>query len=97
MPDAQLLYDPTKLSLATGQLEEFNQLHSSQPGYRGGLIVDVGKGRRVVINLWQTEAQAIAARDALEPAVRWLLEPLMAAPAKLVGAGPVIDNDLTGL
>lgn len=90
----EVLYDPAKLSHAGGQLEEFQRLHASQPGYRGSLTVDVGEGRRVAVNLWQTEAEATAAREALEPAVRRLLEPLMAAPSRLIGAGPVVEDDL---
>ncbi len=89
-----LHYDPTKLASASRQLEEFQQLHASQPGYIGSLSVEAGQGRHVVINLWQTEAQAFAGREALEPAVRRLIEPLLAAPAELLGAGPVVDSDL---
>ncbi len=90
----ELRYDAAKLSGASGQLEEFQRLHASQPGYIGSLSVEAGQGRRVVVNLWQSEAQAFAGRAALEPAVRRLVEPLLAAPAQLLGAGPVVDNDL---
>jgi hypothetical protein len=90
----ELLYDPARLSRAAGQLEAFQRLHASQPGYVGSLTVDLGEGRRVVVNLWQTEEQAFAGRDALEPAVRRLIEPLLAAPSRLIAAGPVIENDL---
>ncbi len=90
----ELRYDAAKLSGAAGQLDEFQRLHASQPGYIGSLSVEAGQGRRVVVNLWQSEAQAFAGREALEPAVRRLVEPLLAAPAELLGAGPVVDNDL---
>ncbi len=92
-----LRYDPVKLSSASRQLEEFQQLHASQPGYIGSLSVEASQGRRVVINLWQTEAQAFAGREALEPAVRRLVEPILAAPAELLAAGPVVDNDLVNV
>jgi hypothetical protein len=90
----ELRYDPTKLASAPGQLEEFQQLHESQPGYLGSLTVEPGEGRRIVINLWQTEALAFAGREALEPAVHRLVQPLLAAPPELLGAGPVVDNDI---
>ncbi len=90
----ELRYDLPKLSSATGQLAEFQQLHASQPGYLGSLTVEAGDGRRIVVNVWQTEAQAFAGREALEPAVQRLIEPLLTAPAALLGAGPLVDNDL---
>ncbi len=89
-----LRYDPLKLSSASGQMAEFQQLHASQPGYLGSLTVDAGEGRRIVVNVWETEVEAFAGREALEPAVRRLIEPLLTAPAALLGAGPVVDNDL---
>ncbi len=90
----ELRYDPLKLSSATGQLAEFQQLHASQPGYLGSLTVEAGDGRRIVVNVWETEAQAFAGREALEPAVRRLIEPLLTAPSALLGARSVVDNDL---
>lgn len=93
----ELQYDPAKLARAAGQLEEFQRIHASQPGFLGSLTVDLGSGHRGVINLWQTEAQAMAGREALEPAVHRLVEPLLAAPPKLIGTGPVVGNDLAEL
>jgi len=90
----EVQYDLDRLSHAAEKLEEFQRLHAAQPGYLGSLTVDVGQGRRLAINLWRSEAQAIAGRETLGPAVRRLLEPLMAAPSQLIGAGPVIENDL---
>ncbi len=90
----ELRYDPAKLSSAAGQLAEFQELHASQPGYLGSLSVEAGDGRRIVVNVWETEAQAFAGREALEPAVHRLIEPFLMAPAALLGAGPVVDNDL---
>ncbi len=91
----ELFYDPEKLAKAAGQLEEFQKLHASQPGYIGSVTVDLGGGHRLALNLWQTEAQSIAGRDSLGAAVQRLLEPLMAKPSNLVGAGAVVENDLT--
>jgi hypothetical protein len=90
----ELRYDPEKLSSASGKLAELQQLHASQSGYLGSLTVEAGDGRQIVINVWQTQAQAFAGREALEPAVRRLVDPLLAAPSELLAAGPVIDNDL---
>ncbi len=90
----ELFYDPAKLSKANEQLEEFQRLHASQPGYLGSITVDAGQGRQIVVNLWETEAQAFAGREALEPAVRRLIEPLLARPSQFIGAGLVTDNDI---
>ncbi len=91
----ELFYDPEKLARAAGQLEEFRKLHASQPGYVGSVTVDLGGGHRLAVNLWETEAQSISGRDKVGPAAGRLLEPLMAKPSNLVGAGPVVENDLT--
>ncbi len=90
----ELRYDPAKLSSAAGQLAEFQKLHASQPGYLGSLTLEAGDGRRIAVNVWETESQAFAGREALEPAVHRLIEPLLTAPAALLGAGPLVDNDL---
>ncbi len=90
----ELFYDPAKLSKANEQLEEFQRLHASQPGYLGSITVDAGQGRQIVVNLWETEAQAFAGREALEPAVRRLIEPLLARPSQFIGAGLVTANDI---
>ncbi len=92
----ELRFDLAKLPGATAQLEEFQRLHAAQPGYLGSLTVNAGDGRRLVVNLWASETQAFAGRDALEPAVHRLLAPLLAAPSELLGAGLVIENDLIG-
>ncbi len=90
----QLHYDQTRLASASAELKEFQRLHASQPGYRGSLSIDLGGGRRFVMNLWDTEAQAMKGRDALIPVVRRLVEPLLASPAEFVGAGHVVESDL---
>jgi hypothetical protein len=87
-------FDPAKLANAAAQLAEFQDLHSHQPGYAGTIVIDAGKGRQLAINLWQTPEDADAALPALTPVVRRLVEPLMAGPSRLVGAGPVAFTDL---
>ncbi len=90
----ELFYDVTKLTNASQQLQEFQRLHKEQPGYLGNLTVEVTPGHQIVINIWQSEAQSNAGRERLGPAVHRLQEPLMSAPSRLVGAGPVVSNDL---
>ena len=66
-----------------------------QPGYTGSLTVDLGAGRRLVVNLWEIYQDATAGLNALRPEVERVLEPLMAAPSQLVGVGPVVGTDLS--
>ncbi len=87
-------YDPQKLPGAGKNMEEFHRLHASQPGYKGNIVVDLGGGHIVVVTLWESEAQAHAAREKLEPHIERLLVPLMARTSHLVGAGNVVVNDL---
>jgi hypothetical protein len=51
-------------------------------------------GRRLVINLWESEDHSAAALSVVGPEVSRLLEPLMSHPSELVGAGTVISTDL---
>ncbi len=39
-------------------LEEFDHAHASQPGFLGTVVVDLGQGRRFVLNLWESEKHA---------------------------------------
>jgi len=88
-------YDPTKLAQGHEQLEEFQALHARQPGYRGTIVVDAGNGHWLTINLWETQEHATAALPALVPEVQRLLEPLMAGPSQVIGAGHIVLTDLT--
>jgi len=45
-------FDPIKLD-ASPALEQFDQIHRSQPGYVGTIVVDLQAGRRLVLNLWE--------------------------------------------
>lgn len=73
---------------------EFQKKHADQPGYLGNMVVEAGDGRYLSITLWTSEADMKAARQALGPVVSKLLDPLMAAPSKLLGTGRVIVNDV---
>jgi hypothetical protein len=86
-------FDPIKLA-ASSALEQFDQIHRIQPGYVGSIVVDLEAGRRLVLNLWESEEYSAAALSVVGPEVGRLLEPLMSHPSELVGAGTVISNDL---
>ena len=89
-------FDPDKLVASTEQLEEFDRIHAAQPGYAGSIVVDLGSGRRFMVNLWQDEDATKAAFARLMPEVDRLLIPLLSGPSEFVGSGPVIAADLTG-
>jgi hypothetical protein len=86
-------FDPIKLA-ASPALEQFDRIHRNQPGYVGTIVVDLQAGRRLVINLWESEDHSAAALSVVGPEVSRLLEPLMSQPSELVGAGTVISTDL---
>jgi hypothetical protein len=88
-------YDPDRLTQGSSELDEFQRLHAAQPGYEGNVVVDTSDGRRITLTLWASEAHSTAARHALEPEVRRLLTPLMAAPSRIIGVGPVVTADVT--
>ena len=90
----ELIYDESRLSQSGELLREFQRLHAAQPGFIGNLTVEIGLGHQIVVNLWQTEEQSDAGREALGPAVRRIQEPLMTAPSRLIGAGPIVYNDI---
>jgi hypothetical protein len=87
------IYDQMRLAQGGEQLAEFRAIHAQQPGYAGSHTVDLGNGRRLSINLWETEADAQAALPRMVPVVERLVAPLLTAPAALVGSGPVVDTD----
>ena len=58
-------------------------------------MVDLGDGRYLTVNLWDTKEHAAAALPAMVPAVRRFIKPLLSAPSQLVGEGPVVQNDLS--
>lgn len=87
-------YDTSRLAQGGAQLEEFQAIHAHQPGYAGTIVVDLGNGRRLSVNLWESEAQAQAALPRMVPHVERLVTPLLTAPAELLGSGSVVDTDL---
>lgn len=87
-------FDPDKLAAARDRLDEFDRIHSAQPGYVGSAVVELGSGRRFVLNLWQSAEHSEAALTILGPEVNRLLGPLMLGPSEFIGAGTVISTDL---
>ncbi len=85
-------WDNAKRAAAAGDVAEFDRIHTEQPGFLGSLVVNLGEGRNAILNLWRSEEQATAALAVVGPAVRRLLEPLMAEPSQLIGAGEVIQG-----
>lgn len=87
-------FDPAKLAASRDRLDQFDGAHASQPGYVGNLLVDLQAGRRLVVNLWQSEEHAATALSILGPQVEQVLLPLMSGPSELIGVGSVISTDL---
>jgi hypothetical protein len=87
-------YAPDREIVRTSGYQEFNAAHAAQPGYRGTVVADVGEGRLLTVTLWATAEAMAAAREALGPVVARALDPLMTAPAVLLGTGRVVMNDL---
>ncbi|GAB3061438.1 hypothetical protein GCM10027053_24670 [Intrasporangium mesophilum] len=85
-------WDDAKRAAAVDDVAEFDRIHSEQPGFLGSLVVDLGDGRTVIVNLWESEKQATSALPVVGPAVGRMLEPLMTEPSRLVGAGEVIQG-----
>jgi hypothetical protein len=50
--------------------------------------------RRLVLNLWDSEAHSAAALSVLGPEAARVLNPLMSKPSELIATGPVISTDL---
>jgi hypothetical protein len=87
-------YDATKLTAGQAELDEFQAIHRKQPGYRGSFSVDIGNGRHIVVNLWESEEYARSALPVMVPVVQRLVEPLLSKPSHLIGTGTVVMNDL---
>jgi hypothetical protein len=84
-------YDPDALAAGTDRMAEFDRLHATQPGFVGSAVVDLGGGRRFVLNLWDSAEASRAGLRVLAPEVERLLVPLMSAPSQLLGAGPILS------
>ena len=53
-------FDQIKLA-ASPAPEQFDQIHRTQPGYVGTIVVDLQAGRRLVLNLWESEESSAGA------------------------------------
>ncbi len=87
-------YAPEKPIYETQEFQEFQQEHANLNGYQGTVVVDLGAGRILTVTLWRTAEDMIAGREAMGPVVERTLNPLMTSPAKLLGTGSVVVNDL---
>ena len=87
-------YAPDNRIQESPEFREFQKVHADRQGYRGTIVVDLDKGRFVTLTLWETEEDMAAARNALEPVVERLLNPMMTESSKLLGTGRVVVNDL---
>jgi hypothetical protein len=87
-------YTPKRPLEDMPQFAEFQAAHAARQGYRGTIVTRIGDGRYVTLTLWATAADMDGARDALDPVVQRLLNPLMTAPTQLYGTGQVVATDL---
>lgn len=76
------------------EFEAFQEKHATQPGYLGTIVTHLGDGRHITVTLWDTAEHMNAARDAIGPTVKTLIEPIMSAPTKLLGTGEVAYADI---
>ena len=76
------------------EFREFQTAHAQRRGDQGTVVAEVGGGRYLTVTLWETVEDMASAREALGPVVQRLLDPLMSAPSKLLGTGPLVVNDL---
>jgi hypothetical protein len=86
-------YNPEKLMAAAESVKRFEALHRAQPGYVGAIVVDLGGGRRLAVNVWESQEQSMAGLSVLGPEVAQLLNPHMSDASEFIGAGPVISDD----
>lgn len=86
-------FDEAKLADAQEDLREFDRLHAAQPGFLGSITVDLGEGRRFVLNVWRSAEDAQAGLSVLGPEVARLIQPWMSEPSHFIGTGSVISSD----
>jgi hypothetical protein len=77
------------------EFKAFQNAHAALPGYVGTIVTHLGDGRHLTVTLWDTAKHMNAARDAIAPAVKTLIEPIMTAPTRLVGTGDVTYADIS--
>ena len=90
----ETFYPPATKIEEVDAFKEFQDKHARQPGYIGTVVTHAGEGRYLTITLWQTKENMDNAREALGPVVEKYLNPIMTPPAKLLGTGKVVVNDL---
>jgi len=76
------------------EFNAFQEAHAARPGYLGSVVTHLGSGRHITVTLWDTAENMNAARDAIGPTVKTLIEPIMTAPARLLGTGEVVYADI---
>lgn len=76
------------------EFKSFQDAHAAQRGYGGIIVTHLGDGRYLTVTLWDTAEHMNAARDAIGLAVKTLIEPMMTAPARLLGTGKVAYTDI---
>jgi hypothetical protein len=86
-------FDETKLADAQEDVREFDRIHATQPGFLGNITVDLGEGRRFVLNVWRSAEDAQAGLSVLGREVVRLIEPLMSSPSEIIGTGTIISSD----
>jgi hypothetical protein len=86
---------PTDTPLAERPaFKAFQEKHATLPGYLGTIVTHLGDGRHITVTLWDTADHMNAARDAIGPTVKTLIEPIMTAPTRLLGTGKVAYADV---
>ena len=87
-------FDAGKRASGSTQVEEFARLRAQQAGYRGTVTVDAGDGRTLTVALWESKEQQEAASAVISPEAQRLMGPLWTTPARILGSGDVIHNDI---
>ena len=77
-------HDPAAIASAGQALAAARELHTTQPGYAGSIVVDDGQ-HFIAVNLWQSEHDAAAGRTAIGTQVQRLLEPADGNPFPAAG------------
>lgn len=88
-------YEADRPIQETQAFQEFQEAHAKLAGYKGTVVVDAGEGRYLTFTLWASREEMKAAQEAMGTVVGRTIDPLMTAPAVLLGTGPVVVNDLT--
>ncbi len=63
---------------------EFDAFHEQFAGYRGGVVLDAGEGRRITVALWESEEAYQAAAPAIRPQAERLITPHLQAASRVM-------------